>query len=100
MDFLQLEDKRIVILGVANRKSVAYHVGRVLTEAGAEVMHVVQNEEVRDSTAELLAGAEVYICDVRHEDQVARLRRELTASGKALHGLVHSIAFADYSDGM
>ncbi len=100
MDFLQLKDKRIVILGVANRKSVAYHVARVLTEAGAEVVHVVQNEEVRDATAKLLAGAEVYICDVRYEDQVARLRQELTASGKPLDGLVHSIAFADYSDGM
>ena len=33
-DFLQLADKSVLILGVANRKSVAFHVGRVLTEAG------------------------------------------------------------------
>ena len=34
MDFLQLTGKSILIFGVANRKSVAWHIGRVLTEAG------------------------------------------------------------------
>ena len=35
MDFLELADKSILIFGVANRKSVAWHIGRVLAEAGA-----------------------------------------------------------------
>ena len=37
-DFLQLKGRRIVIFGVANRKSVAYHIGKLLREAGAEVV--------------------------------------------------------------
>ena len=36
MDFLQLAGKSILVFGVANRKSVAFHVGRVLEEAGGE----------------------------------------------------------------
>jgi len=100
MDFLQLSDKSILIFGVANRKSVAWHVGRVLTDAGAQCVYVVQNEEVRHNTAKLLGDAEVYVCDVEHQDQIDRLRDELAARGRKFHGLVHSIAFADYSEGM
>ena len=44
-DFLQLTDRRIVVFGMANRKSVAAHVGHALTEAGANVIHVVRSAE-------------------------------------------------------
>jgi len=100
MDFLQLAGKRILVFGVANRKSVAYHAGRVLTEAGAECVYVVQNETVRESVAKLLAGREVFVCDVERDDQIARLRDELASRYDRFHGLVHSIAFADYSEGV
>ena len=36
MDFLQLADKTVLVCGLANRKSVAWHIGRVLSEAGAK----------------------------------------------------------------
>jgi len=100
MDFLQLADKRILIFGVANRKSVAYHVGRVLAAAGAECIYVVQNDPIRSNVAKLLDGAEVYCCDVEHDEQIARLRDEIGSRHETLHGLVHSIAFADYAEGM
>jgi len=99
MDFLQLSNKSILIFGVANRKSVAWHIGRVLTEAGARCVYVVQNETVRQNVSKLLGGEEIYLCDVEREDEIARLRDELAARGEKFHGLVHSIAFADYSDG-
>jgi len=100
MDFLQLSGKSIVIFGVANRKSVAWHISRVLTEAGAKCVYIVQNDEVRQNVAKLLGDAEVYVCNVQHDDQIARLREELASRGEKFHGLVHSIAFADYSEGM
>jgi enoyl-[acyl-carrier protein] reductase I len=100
MDFLQLADKSILIFGVANRKSVAWHIGRVLTEAGAKCVYVVQNEEVQQNAAKLLGNAEVHVCDVEHEDQIARLHDELAATGVKFHGMVHSLAFADFSEGM
>jgi len=100
MSFLQLSDKSILVFGVANRKSVAYHIGRTLAEFGAKVVHVVQDEERRAGVAKLLGDADVYVCDVEREDQIERLRSELTARSERFHGMVHSIAFADYSDGM
>jgi len=99
MSFLQLENKSILIFGVANRKSVAWHISRVLVEAGAKCVYVVQNEELKAGVSKLTGGGEIYVCDVEHEDQIARLRDELTSRGEKFHGLVHSIAFADYSQG-
>ena len=100
MDFLRLEGKRILIFGVANRKSVAWHIAKTLTEVGAECVYVVQNETVRDSQQRLLGEADVHICDVEQADQITQLRENLAARYDCFHGLVHSLAFADYSDGM
>ncbi len=99
-DFLQLEGKRILLFGVANRKSVAWHVSRVLVEAGAEVVYVVRSEERRAQVQPLVEGATVFVCDVEFEDQIERLARELAERYDVFHGLVHSIAFADYEDGV
>ena len=44
MDFLGLNNKTFLVFGLANRKSVAWHVGRVLAEVGAEVIWVVRSE--------------------------------------------------------
>jgi enoyl-[acyl-carrier protein] reductase I len=99
-DFLQLDGKRILVLGVANRKSVAWHVSRVLVEAGADVVYVVRSEERRGQVQGLVGDAAVFVCDVEFEDQIERLSRELAAKYDAFHGIVHSIAFADYEDGL
>jgi enoyl-[acyl-carrier protein] reductase I len=95
-DFLQLEGRRIVVFGVANRKSVACHVGKLLREAGAEVVYVVRSPARRVSVHKLLDGAPVHVCDLEHQDQIDSLARELTSQYEGFHGLVHSVAFADY----
>jgi enoyl-[acyl-carrier protein] reductase I len=99
MDFLQLKDKAILICGLANRKSVAWHVGSVLAEAGARVIYSVRSEERRQQVAKFTGDAPVYVCDVADQKEVDRLRDSVSAAHGKLHGLVHSIAFADYSAG-
>jgi len=99
-DFLQLAGKKILVFGVANRKSVAYHIGRSLAEVAAEVVYVVRSEQRRDSLAKLLEGSEVYVCDVEDEGQIKHLRESLAERHDAFDGLVHCIAFADYEGGM
>ena len=99
-DFLQLAGKRVLVMGVANRKSVAWHISRVLVEAGAEVVYAVRSEERRQQIRNLTGDADVHVCDVEHEDQIDRLAADLAARYDILHGFVHSIAFADYEDGM
>ncbi len=99
VDFLQLQDRRFLVFGVANRKSVAFHVGHVLEEAGAEVVYVVRSPSRRDSVAKLLGKAAIFVCDVEHEEQIGQLATDLAAQYEVFHGLVHSIAFGDYSEG-
>jgi enoyl-[acyl-carrier protein] reductase I len=97
VDFLQLAGKSVLVFGLANRKSVAWHIGQVLTEAGAKVVYVVRTPERRESVARITGDAPVYVCDVEFEEQILKLQEELAAANFRFHGLVHSIAFADYA---
>ena len=100
MDFLKLVDKKIVVFGLANRKSVACAIAKVLQEAGAEVIHVVRSTLRKETAEKLFPGARVFICDVENEENIARVKKEIGDSiGGKIHGIVHSIAFANYTDG-
>jgi enoyl-[acyl-carrier protein] reductase I len=99
-DYLGLANKRFLVFGVANKKSVAYAVGRSLEDCGAVVTYVVRSPERKESLTKLLADKEILVCDVEMEDQINQLQRELASKQVKYHGLLHSIAFADYSDGM
>lgn len=98
-DFLQLDGKTILVMGLANKKSVAWHISRVLVEAGARVAHVVRSPERREQVQPLVGGDDVFVCDVEHPDQIERLAHDVAARYDRLDGLVHSIAFADYAEG-
>lgn len=99
-DFLQLAGKRILVFGVANRRSVAWAVGRTLEEQGATVLYSVRSGARRDSLAALLQDRRVFVCDVEEAEAAERLAGEIAAAGLApLDGIVHSIAFANYREG-
>jgi enoyl-[acyl-carrier protein] reductase I len=100
MDFLKLTDKKIVVFGMANRKSVACAIAKVLQEAGAEVIHVVRSAKRKETAEKIFPGSRVYICDVENEENIARVKKEIADSvDEKIHGIVHSIAFANYSEG-
>ncbi len=104
MNFLNLENKQIVIFGLANKKSVAYFIARELLAAGARVIHVVRSEEREKTARKLFPDSPVFLCDVENEENIRKVRDEIAKelekeeNGK-IHGIVHSIAFANYSDG-
>ena len=99
MSFLNLRGKNILVLGVANKKSVAWHIAKTLEEEGANVIISVRSEERKKSLDKLLTGKPVYICDVEKPEDIELLTNNITKQYKTLHGLVHSIAFANYSQG-
>ena len=99
-DFLQLEGKTILVFGVANRKSVAWFIAKSLEEQGARVLYSVRSEARRKSLETQLAGNPIFVCDVEKEGAADKLAAEIAAAGHMpLHGIVHSIAFANYSEG-
>lgn len=99
MSWLELEGKTVLVMGAANKKSVAFHVGKRLEACGAQVVWVVHTEARRDELAQRLAPAPVLVCDVTDDDAVESLRSELAEHHPPLAGMLHSIAFADYSEG-
>ncbi len=99
MSFLNLENKTFVVFGVANRKSVAYAIAETIEREGGDAVFVVRSEARREQLSKLLPGAEIFICDVEFDDQIARVAAEISAKHPRIHGLVHSIAFANYADG-
>ncbi|MEQ9407751.1 MAG: SDR family oxidoreductase [Fuerstiella sp.] len=99
MDFLQLQGKNILVVGVANRKSVAWQAAKLLRDAGANVLFSVRSEQRAETVRKLAPGAPVFLCDVEHQEQIDRLQSEVCATVETLHGIVHSVAFADYSAG-
>jgi len=100
MSFLALENRSFLVLGVANRKSVAWAIGRTLEEQGARVVYSVRSEERRKALADLLKGRAVAVCDVEQEGAAERLAAEVGPAHGPFHGLVHSIAFANYAEGV
>lgn len=98
-NWLQLEGKTVLVQGAANKKSVAFQIGKALREAGATVAWVVHTEERRESFAKLAGDDPVYVCDVAKQDEIDALAEELGRADVKLAGYVHSVAFADYSEG-
>ncbi len=99
MNFLQPDGKNILVMGVANRKSVAWQTAKVLLDAGANVLFAVRSEERAVTVRKLAPESSVFLCDVEHQIQIDSLKEQVTGTVDKLHGIVHSIAFADYSAG-
>ncbi len=102
MDFLQLSGKRFLIFGVANKKSIAYHIARMLIEEGATVDLVVRDDNVAAKVQVIFPDQRVESCNVESDGEIRRLGERLRGQldGQRYAGLIHSIAFADYGEGM
>ena len=100
MSFLGLEGKIVVVFGVANKKSVAFHIGKILREEGAVPVYVVRSQARKENTAKFISDADVYICDVENEKEIDAAVEKISTKYPQIYGIVHSIAFANYSDGL
>ena len=96
------EGKRGLVLGVANKRSIAWAIARRLADAGAELAFTYQGERIEKSVRDLAGSVSsplVTECDVRSDEDVARVFREV---GEAFDGgldlLVHAVAFAAAED--
>lgn len=100
MSFLKLSGKRYLVMGVANRKSVAWSITQTLESEGAEVIHSVRSKERLESLGKLLGDRKAYICDVEQTEAIQALSKSIAADYGTIDGIVHSIAFANYSKGL
>ncbi len=99
MSLLDLQGKRFLVMGVANRKSVAWSITQALESEDAEVIHSVRSVARLESLQKLLGDRKAYVCDVEFSDQITQLAKTVGTEHGPLDGIVHSIAFANYSEG-
>jgi enoyl-[acyl-carrier protein] reductase I len=96
------EGKRGLVLGVANKRSIAWAIAKRLADAGAELAFTYQGERIEKSVRELAESVSsplVTECDVRSDEDVARVFSEVGAAfDGGLDLLVHSVAFAAADD--
>jgi len=99
MDFLDIADKTFLVFGVANKKSVAFSVGEVLSQAKANVIYSVRSAARKESVAKILLDTDIFVCDVEREQEIRKLAEDVSKKYSKIHGIVHSIAFANYEGG-
>jgi enoyl-[acyl-carrier protein] reductase I len=94
--------KRGLVLGVANKRSIAWAIARRLAEEGAELAFTFQGERIEEAVRELAESVSsplVTSCDVRSDEDIARVFSEVSeAFDGGLDLLVHSVAFAAAED--
>ncbi len=96
-----LEGKTALVLGVANRWSLAYAISQAFVREGAKLILTYQGDRQKQTVEELAAELKAHqalACDVTQDDQLASLTNELKGQGAVLNAVVHSIAFANRED--
>lgn len=96
-----LDKKAALILGVANRWSLAYAIARAFTREGARVALTYQGDRQRQTVEELgaeLGAGTVLACDVSLDEELDALAGKLKTDFGKLDAVVHSIAFANRDD--
>jgi enoyl-[acyl-carrier protein] reductase I len=96
-----LAGKLALVLGIANRWSLAYSIAQAFSREGATLALTYLGERQREAIEELsrdLCTAAILPCDVTKEEDLAALTESLRALGRPLDAVVHSLAFANKED--
>jgi enoyl-[acyl-carrier protein] reductase I len=92
-----LTGKNILIMGVANERSIAWAIAQSLAGQGAKLAFTYENERVEERVrklAEKIPDSVILPCNVTVDSEIDGLAESLKDRFGVLHGLVHSIAFA------
>ena len=102
MDILQLQHKNIVVMGVANERSIAWGIAKRLLEVGANVIFTYRKERSLGKIERLVgpydaARISIVQCDVNDDFSITQAFEEIGTKQK-IDGIVHSVAFANAED--
>lgn len=97
-----LTGKKCLIMGVANKRSIAWGIAQSLHREGAELAFTYQNERLKENVQELAealgGGIDLYPCDVSVDGEIEALFAAIGAKWGKLDTLVHSLAYARTED--
>ncbi|MDK2918973.1 MAG: enoyl-[acyl-carrier protein] reductase [Candidatus Petromonas sp.] len=94
-----LKDKNVLVMGIANKWSIAWGIAKKFHEEGAKLAFTYFGQKSRDNIEKLLeeegiSDKVLISCDVTKDEDIERAFSELKEKMEVLHGVVHSIAHA------
>ena len=93
-----MQGKKGIVLGIANKRSIAYGIAKACQEQGATMAITFLNERFESKLApiaqELECGSRLYPCDVSNPEQIRALKESIKSDMGEIDFIVHSIAFA------
>ena len=91
-----LAGKKILIMGVANKRSIAWGCAQAMKTNGAEIIYTYQNERLKRSIAKLVTDEKRLIeCDVSQDESLQKAFATIKERFGKIDGIVHAIAFAN-----
>ena len=92
-----LENKNVLIVGVANKHSIAAGIAESMTQNGANVALTYQNDRLKTNVEKLGSdwGVEIYLpCDVSSDNEIKSVFDELSSCWDGLDAVIHAVGFA------
>ncbi|PJE48382.1 enoyl-ACP reductase FabI [Pediococcus damnosus] len=91
-----LDGKTIVIMGVANKRSIAWGCTQAIIDQGAKVILTYQNDRIKKSLQRFIPeDSELVECDVADDDNIKNAFEEIGNKYGKIDGVIHAIAYAD-----
>ncbi|MGX7243736.1 enoyl-ACP reductase FabI [Enterococcus quebecensis] len=91
-----LKNKKVVVMGVANKRSIAWGCAKALKEQGADIIYTYQNDRMKKQLSKLAEPTDLLVeCDVSSDESIAKAFQTIQEKFDKIDGLVHAIAFAN-----
>lgn len=94
-----LQGKKVVVMGVANKRSIAWGCAKALLDQGAEVIYTYQNDRMKKQLAKLVPEESFLVeCDAASDESIQQAFIQIGEYAGEIHGIVHAIAYANKED--
>ncbi|MDP4550814.1 enoyl-ACP reductase FabI [Alkalihalobacillus macyae] len=96
---LSLENRTYVVMGVANKRSIAWGIAQALSSAGARLIFTYAGERLEKNVRDLAATLDrddsvILPCDITNDEEIDATFAQIKEEVGVIHGLAHCIAFA------
>ncbi|WP_377889561.1 enoyl-ACP reductase FabI [Alkalihalobacillus sp. R86527] len=96
---LSLENRTYVVMGVANKRSIAWGIAQALSNAGARLVFTYAGDRLEKNVRDLAATLDrddsvILPCDITDDNEIESTFAKIKEEVGVIHGLAHCIAFA------
>ena len=95
---MNLENKKVLIIGVASKRSIAASIAQVFSDNGAEIALTYQNEKLKSRVEDIASGLSgnsiIHPCDLAKDKDIVDLKEFIKDKWSNIDIIIHSAAFA------